>query len=255
MSKKSFLYFAVFCLSISVIYFSESKRYNERYGYADELQEQTEEENPILIANDAWSLFAGSHGYVDEKQALELAQKSIQLVGEQGNKRLLSVLENNLLVIYSCSFNPEVRNIQAGKKVPNNYSEARTKDNLSWSIFLRQINSIDDISKEFHDALILENPLHPVAKYMEYLDGKLPESSEEAYELLAASAKNGDADAAMRIGFKYECGFEFIDADAAIQWYSDARAIYLSEKKFSQAISSLERINRLKMLKQPQKLV
>lgn len=145
--------------------------------------------------------------------------------------------------------------IDSRGKAPSNFADARTKDNLIWSIFLRQINSNEDISKEFHDALILENPMHPVAKYMEYLDGKLPESPEQAYELLAASAKNGDADAAMRIGFKYECGFEYIDADAAIQWYSDARAIYLSEKKFSQAISSLERINRLKILKQPQKLV
>jgi TPR repeat protein len=255
MSQKSFLYFAVFCLSITVIYFSETKRYNDRYGYADAPQEAIEAENPISIANDAWRLFVGSRGYVDEKQALELAQKSIELVVEQGSKELLSTLENNLSVIYSCSINPEVRDVKSGEKVPKNYSDERTKDNLIWSIFLRQINLNEDISKNFYDTLTLENPFHPVAKYMEYMNGKLPESTEEAYEVLTASAKNGDADAAMRIGFKYECGFEQIDIDSAIQWYSEARSTYLAEKKFSEAISSLERINRLKMIKKAKKII
>jgi hypothetical protein len=255
MSKKSFLYFVVFCLSIFVIYFSESKRHNERYGFDNGAEEFIEAENPISIANDGWRLFVGSRGFVDEKQALDLTKQAIQLLVEQGSTELLSALENNLSVIYSCSLNPEVRDIKLGKEAPKNYLDERTKSNLIWSIFLRKFPVKENISKDFHDALILENPQHPVARYMEYLDGNLPESTEEAYEVLEAAVKNGDADAAMQIGFKYECGFESTNIQLAIQWYSDARSLYLTEKKFSEAISSLERINRLKLITQTKKHV
>ncbi len=255
MSKKSILYLAAFCLSVFMLYFSEAKRHNERNGLEAESQESIEAESPISLANEGWSLFVGSLGYVDEKQALELTQRALQLLDNKDSTDLFSAIENNLSVIYSCSINPEVRNIEFGKKALSNYFDDKSKSNLIWSIFLRKISSKENISKEFHDALILESPQHPVARYMEYLDGNLPESTVDAYDVLQASAKNGDADAAMQIGFKYECGFESTDIELAIQWYSDARRLYLMEKKFSEAISSLARMNRLKLIAHTKKHV
>lgn len=257
MSKKTFFYIAIFCLSIFVIYTIEIKPYIYTNEHTEPFNDANSED-PILIANNAWRHFVGDSDAVNEKLALEETLRAIKLIGENGNKELIDILNNNISVFYSCSIDSEVRNIRNGDNLRDQYLSERSKENLIWSIFLRRIKLEENIDDVAHDVLALIElyfPSHPVKKYMGYLGGKLPKSPEIAYKVLKSSALRGDPDAAMHIGYKYECGFETIDIDEAMKWYEIARKIYEKDENFDKAISSFERINRLMIIKEQNGLI
>ena len=204
----------------------------------------------IAIANDAWFLFVGRKGYVNEKLALEKTLMAIELLKNSGDEVVLSVVVNNLSVIYGCSINENVRDLEKKLDLHRDYSDERSQDNLIWSVFLKKTEFSNDISQEFYRMLATDFPSHPVKKYMDYLGKVLPQDTNAAYELLKIRANSGDADAAMRYGYRYECDFAEVDVDEAIQWYSKANKLYEKNKLNSKEInSSGERLKRLQLIK------
>jgi hypothetical protein len=219
---------------------------NEAYGKV----KPRKTDDPIAIANDAWNLFVGRKGYVNEKLALEKTLIAIELLKNSGDEVVLSVVVNNLSVIYGCSINENVRNLEKKLDLKRDYSDERSQENLIWSVFLKKTEFNTDISKEFHRMLETDFPSHPVKMYMDYLGKVLPQDTNAAYELLKIRANSGDADAAMRYGYRYECDFAEVDVDEAIQWYKKANKLYEKNKLNSKEInSSRERLKRLQSIK------
>jgi hypothetical protein len=207
-------------------------------------------DDAISIANDAWQHFVGRKGYVNEQLALEKTLQAIELLKNHDNEIVLSVVVNNLSVIYGCSINTSVRSLDKKLDLNRDYGDERSQDNLIWSIFLRKMEFNKDISQEFSKMLLDEFPSHPVKKYMDDLGKKLPQDTNAAYEVLKARANLGDADAAMRYGYRYECDFPEVDIDEAIKWFKLANNLYSKNKLNVKEInSSKERLQRLELIK------
>ena len=207
-------------------------------------------DNAIAIANDGWHHFVGKKGYVNEQLALEKTLTAIELLKNKDEEVVLSVVVNNLSVIYGCSINSKVRSLEKKLELNRDYSDERSQENLIWNVFLKKIEFKKDISQEFLRMLEDDFPLHPVKTYMDYLDKVLPKDTNAAYEVLKTKANLGDADAAMRYGYRYECDFAEFDVDEAIQWFKMANNLYGKNKlKIKEFNSSKERLQRLQLIK------
>ena len=219
---------------------------NEAYGKS----KPRKKDDAIAIANDAWHLFVGKKGYVNEKLALEKTLTAIEMLKNNSDEIVLSVVVNNLSVIYGCSIDESVRNLEKKLDLNRDYSDERSQDNLIWSVFLKKTEFNKDISQEFYRTLEADFPSHPVKRYMDDLGKVLPQDTNAAYEVLKIKANLGDADAAMRYGYRYECDFAEINVDEAIQWFKMANKFYdknkLNVKEFN---SSKERLQRLQLIK------
>ena len=207
-------------------------------------------DDAIAIANDGWHHFVGKKGYVNEQLALEKTLTAIELLKNKDEEVVLSVVVNNLSVIYGCSINDNVRSLEKKLDLNRDYSDERSQENLIWNVFLKKIEFKKDISQEFLKMLEDDFPLHPVKTYMDYLGKVLPKDTNAAYEVLKTKANLGDADAAMRYGYRYECDFAEVDVDEAIQWFKLANNLYGKNKlKIKEFNSSKERLQRLQLIK------
>lgn len=208
--------------------------------------------NPSVFISDGWKYFIGENNYVDEKKAYDYTLAAINLLDDSSsNKRILSIAKNNLLVIYSCSLNKSVRNILQADNYPQDYIDSNSIDNLIWAVFLQRKTIASDKIAQFYKIVREEHSTHMVNKYWEQLKGIAPNTIESAYVFLKQQAENGDAEASMRYGYAFECGFETTNLDEAIKWFSKARELYAKDPTAINRLKSIEdRIKRLELIKQ-----
>ena len=180
--------------------------------------------NPSSLISAGWRHFIGANGIVDEKKAFDLTLGGIQLLRKETQKRAISHGKNNLSVFYLCAQNPLVRNVTMGEQFNQDLNDSNSIDNLIWAVFVQR-REVKDFPL-FYDLLKNEFPAHPVKKYIDSLNGRLPESTEQAYAVLEKFANSGDSSAAMRIGYRYECYYSNADILVAIGWYRRAKQLY-----------------------------
>ena len=180
--------------------------------------------DPASLISDGWRHFIGANGIVDEKKAFDLTLGGIQLSNQETQKRAISVGKNNLAVYYLCAQNPLVRDVAKGEEFNQDFKDSMSIDNLVWAVFVQR-RGVKDFAL-FYQFLKNEVPAHPVNKYVDSLNGKLPESVDQAYAVLEKFATNGDPAAAMRIGYRYECYYPNPDINLAIAWYKKAKELY-----------------------------
>lgn len=204
--------------------------------------------NRTLI-NEGWYAFIGANGFVDEKNALRYTLAAIDRLKDQtsdADKRLLSYAQNNLTVIYLCAVSPNVRDIVAGINYQPDLNSYFAIDNFIWAVFLRR-ESVENLA-EFNTAILKFFPDHPVTRYVSSLGGKLPTDVQAAYDFLTDMSMAGDPNAAMRLGFRQECGFSDTNIEEAILWYGRARDLQVAIGANPQVLKGIEdRIKRLKL--------
>lgn len=205
--------------------------------------------DPGAAINEGWSVFVGRSGVVDEKRAFDLTLGGIKSLDPSSHARVISVGMNNLSVFYKCAQDRKVRDYVKGE----NLSEQRglndfySLDNLVWSVFLLR-GRVDNRAQFFKD-LKSKWSEHPVNQYVDFLGGKAPESVDHAYSILTQFADRGDAHAALRLGFRYECSDLEPDITTALRWYEKSRDLYLRGNASEQRIKSVsDRINRLRLI-------
>jgi hypothetical protein len=207
--------------------------------------------NPSGLINEGWSYFIGENNFVDEKKAYDYTLAAVNLIDKSpANAKVLSIAKNNLSVIYLCSINKSIRNTLKGEKYSQDFNDDYSIDNLIWATFLKRTPLANDKVEEFYKIVRDTYPAHLINKYMRRLNGIPPNSIESAYSFLKQQALNGDAEASLRFGFSFECAFDLISLDEAIEWYNNARDIYAKDQSNKNRLSSIEkRIKRLQLIK------
>ena len=208
-----------------------------------------QEADSRTLINEGWRAFVGSDGFVDEKNALRYTLTAIDRLKDKtsdADRRLLSLAQNNLTVIYLCAVSPNVRDVVAGINYQPDLDSSFAMDNFIWAVFLRR-ESVENPA-EFNKIILEFFPDHPVTRYMSSLGGKLPTDVQAAYDFLIDMSKAGDPNAAMRLGFRQECGFSATNIEEAILWYGRARDLQVAIGANPRVLKGIEdRINRLKL--------
>ena len=205
--------------------------------------------DPGAAINEGWSVFIGRSGVVDEKRAFDLTLGGIKSLDQSINARIISVGMNNLSVFYKCAQDRRVRDYFKGESLneQRRLNDFYSSDNLVWSVFL--LRGRVDNTAQFFKELKSKWREHPVNKYVDFLGGKAPESVDHAYSILTQFADTGDADAALWLGFRYECSDLEPDIATALRWYEKSRDLYLRDNASEQRIKSVsDRINRLRLV-------
>jgi TPR repeat protein len=205
--------------------------------------------DPNSLINDGWRSFIGVNGAVDEKKALDLTLRAIDLMNPKEHERSISIAWNNLAVFSLCAQDPRVRDFRKGMEINSarDYSDSMSLDNLAWGVYLQR-DSVKNPT-EFYVALKKNWPTHPVNRYVDSLGGKAPESSEQAYAVLERFANDGDPHAAMRIGYRYECYDRSPEPQLAVNWYKKAQDLHERNNASERTIRvTSDRIKRLVLI-------
>ena len=209
----------------------------------------SKDNHSISLIDEGWQSFIGARGIVDEMKAVDLTLEGIKALDPDVQPRVLSTGRNNLSVFYLCAQDPRIRDYRKGTDLSSRseISDNFSLDNAIWSVYLQR-QSVQDLPG-FYRFVKKEVPAHPVNRYIEALDGKGPDSSEQAYAVLERFANIGDPNAALRIGYRYECYDRAPELNLAISWYRKAKDLYEQNNASNARIKSVaDRINRLVMI-------
>lgn len=212
------------------------------------------------LVNLGLGLFDGRDGKVDEKAAYEYTKYGLQKAlcdlqkNFSGNSHIVQGALNNIGVFHCCSAEPSIRNwnlsnayfdeaykYEGSSIVPSNI----VLSNFLSQFFLRERYLNNEEVIKLAEKL---NYNHKVFKYLNKL-GRLPKNTQEAISFLVDEAKLGDPDAALWIGYRFECSPQKLNF-SAIEWYklSLNNSVYGSETYKA----ATRRLQRLELLKNPQ---
>lgn len=205
--------------------------------------------DPSALVREGWAAFIGSDGVVDERRAFNLTLEAINTLSPMLYSLELDVAKNNLSVFYLCATDLSVRDYQKGIAYADfsSFVSNLSQDNFVWGVFIKRHQVRDEA--EFYQLIKTKRPTHPVNKYIDFLNGKPPDSAGHAYSILERFASEGDPYAATRMGFRFECSDKQPDIPLALSWYRKARSLHEKSSAPSSRIKSLsDRINRLALI-------
>jgi hypothetical protein len=213
------------------------------------------------LINQGWREFVGAQGMVNERRALDLTLRGINAIKEEAIKglstsladdvrRTRSVGLNNLSVFERCAVDGRIRasSENQNREARQEYNDNFSLDNAVWDVYLRR-TKISAKEDEFIQFMRDKVSSHPINRYLVKLGGRLPASADEAYRVLEGFATDGDAEAALRIAFRFECREEPPQLQQSITWYETA--ISNSEKTASSpwlSFGAKERLQRLRLI-------
>lgn len=203
----------------------------------------------IESINSGWGMFIGEHGYVDELEAVKRTLWGYQALIKLKEKDIeaISVAQNNISVFLQCAYDPSIKDISMALGLKQSYEDTYSRKNLFWEVFLRKRDDFSIV--DLRNMAKGENATHPVMNYLADLNWQLPATTDVAYQFVRVKALMGDAAAAERMAYFYECSAKFVDVDSALSWYRAADMFYAKNKDFKSALSVLDRIKRLELLK------
>jgi hypothetical protein len=177
---------------------------------------QTSSEGGKLI-NNAWLLFTGKNGNINEGEAIRMMQSGIAMATNEGNENARSIGKNNLGAIYSCAYDVKFRDVKlGGKLISDEFGKNKfSDDNYLWDVFK---NNIKVNQEQFFVSFRDRYSDHIIWKYIESNKNRLPNNRNEAIKILEVAANNGDWVAAQRLGFIYECDLDKLDLIRASKW-------------------------------------
>jgi len=203
----------------------------------------------IESINSGWGMFIGEDGYVDEVEAVKRTFSGYKalLKLKERDAEAISVALNNISVFLQCAYDPSIKNIDLALGLKQKYEDSYSRKNLFWEVFLRRRDDFSIV--DLRNMAKGENASHPVMNYLADLNWQLPATSDMAYQFVRIKALMGDAAAAERMAYFYECSAKLVDVDSALSWYRAADMFYAKNKDFESALSVLDRIKRLELLK------
>jgi hypothetical protein len=218
------------------------------------------EEAQALISQ-GWREFVGAQGIVNERRALDLTLRGINAIKEEAIKglstsladdvrRTRSVGLNNLSVFERCAIDKRIRLSAENqtRETRQEYKDGFSIDNGIWDVYLRRtkISASDD---EFIKYIREQKSSHPINRHITKLGNRLPESIDEAYRVLEEFAADGDAEASLRIAFRFECLEEPPQIQQSITWYERAISNYEKATSSQRRIDSARaRLQRLRLI-------
>lgn len=213
------------------------------------------------LINQGWREFVGTQGLVNESRAFNLTLRGVNAVNEEAVKglstsiasdarRTRSVGLNNLLVFARCAVNRRIRISSENEtsQKAQEYHDDFSVNNAVWDVYLRR-TKIKASEDDFINFMRERVGSHPINRYLFKLGNRLPDSVDQAYQVLEDFAKDGDADAALRIAFRHECREDSPQLQQAIIWYEVA--ISNSEKAADSPwliYGAKERLQRLRLI-------
>jgi hypothetical protein len=213
------------------------------------------------LINQGWREFIGAQGIVNERKAFDLTLRGINAIKEEAIKglstsladdvrRTRSVGLNNLSVFERCAVDGRIRvsSKNQSKVGHQEYKDSFSIENAIWDVYLKR-TKISVTEEEFIEFVRERASSHPINRYLAKLGNRLPESSDEAYRVLEGFAADGDAEASLRIAFRFECREEPPQIQLAISWYEKAISTY--EKSADSpwlTFGAKQRLQRLKLI-------
>ncbi len=205
--------------------------------------------NPNLLINEGWAAFIGSNGLVDEKKAFDLTLGGINSLDPSLHSKAIDVGRNNLSVFYFCAIDRRVRDYEKGIAMSSSLDLGSdySQDNFVWGVFFKREQVKDQTA--FFRVLKANWPTHPVNTYLDSLGGRAPDSPDHAYQIVERAANEGDPNAAMRMGYRYECYDNEPNLPLALLWYKKARSLHEQASSSTSRIKSTnDRINRIALI-------